>query len=96
MLRRIIRFGSEDIGFSDSNALNLAINVYNVYHYLGIRECNIHLAEEVIYMSIAPKSNSCEIGYRKSSFNKKILVLSLFLFIKEMKINERFRIWKKL
>ena len=61
--RRIIRFASEDIGLADTNALNVAINVYQACHYIGMPECNVHLTEAVIYMSLAPKSNSCDVAY---------------------------------
>ena len=61
--RRIIRFASEDIGLADTNALNVAINVYQACHYIGMPECNVHLTEAVIYMSLAPKSNACDIAY---------------------------------
>ena len=69
--RRIVRFASEDIGLSDTNALNVAINVYNACHYLGMPECNVHLAEAVIYMSLAPKSNACYNAYLKASSDAK-------------------------
>ena len=61
--RRIIRFASEDIGLADTNALNVAINVYQACHYIGMPECNVHLTEAVIYMSLAPKSNACDVAY---------------------------------
>ena len=57
--RRIVRFASEDVGLADTNALNVAINVYHACHFLGMPECNVHLTEAVIYMSLAPKSNAC-------------------------------------
>ena len=53
--RRIARFASEDIGLADTNALNVAINVYQACHFICMPECNVHLAEAVIYMSLAPK-----------------------------------------
>lgn len=65
--RRIIRFASEDIGLADTNALNVAINVYQACHFLGMPECNVHLSEAVIYMSLAPKSNACDIAYQLAS-----------------------------
>ena len=46
--RRITRFASEDIGLADTNALNVAINVYQACHYIGMPECNVHLTEAVI------------------------------------------------
>ncbi|MBR4261876.1 MAG: replication-associated recombination protein A [Bacilli bacterium] len=63
LARRICRFASEDIGLADTNALNVAINVYHACHFIGVPECNVHLAEAVIYMSLAPKSNSCYMAY---------------------------------
>ncbi|MED4265318.1 replication-associated recombination protein A [Priestia megaterium] len=56
--RRLIRFASEDIGLADNNALNLAINVFQACRYIGLPECDIHLTQCVIYLSLAPKSNS--------------------------------------
>lgn len=61
--RRIVRFASEDIGLADTNALNVAINVYQACHFLGYPECNVHLTEAVVYMSLAPKSNALYVGY---------------------------------
>lgn len=69
--RRITRFASEDIGLADTNALNVAINVYHACHFIGMPECNVHLAEAVIYMSLAPKSNSCDVAYQKASMDAK-------------------------
>ena len=65
--RRITRFASEDIGLADTNALNVAVNVYHACHFIGYPECNVHLAEAVIYMSLAPKSNSCDVAYHLAS-----------------------------
>ena len=61
--RRITRFAAEDIGLADTNALNVAINVYHACHFIGMPECNVHLTEAVIYMSLAPKSNACYMAY---------------------------------
>ena len=69
--RRIVRFASEDIGLADTNALNVAINVYNACHFIGMPECNVHLSEAVIYMSLAPKSNSCYNAYMLASSDAK-------------------------
>lgn len=65
--RRITRFASEDIGLADTNALNVAINVYHACHFIGMPECNVHLTEAVIYMSLAPKSNACDVAYTLAS-----------------------------
>ena len=69
--RRITRFASEDIGLADTNALNVAINVYQACHFIGMPECNVHLTEAVIYMSLAPKSNACDVAYRLASSDAK-------------------------
>ena len=69
--RRITRFAAEDIGLADTNALNVAINVYHACHFIGMPECNVHLSEAVIYMSLAPKSNSCDIAYQLASTDAK-------------------------
>ena len=71
LARRICRFASEDIGLADTNALNVAVNVYHACHFIGVPECNVHLAEAVIYMSIAPKSNACYNAYNYAASDAK-------------------------
>ncbi|RXJ06553.1 replication-associated recombination protein A, partial [Deinococcus metallilatus] len=56
--RRLIRFASEDIGLADNSALNLAVNVFQACRYIGLPECDVHLTQCVIYLSLAPKSNA--------------------------------------
>lgn len=56
--RRLVRFASEDIGLADTNALNVAVNVFQVCQFIGIPECDVHLVEAVTYLSLAPKSNA--------------------------------------
>lgn len=56
--RRLIRFASEDIGMADSHALQLAVSTYQACHFNGMPECDVNLAHCVIYLSMAPKSNS--------------------------------------
>ena len=69
--RRITRFAAEDIGLADTNALNVAVNVYHACHFIGMPECNVHLTEAVIYMSLAPKSNACYEAYNRASIDAK-------------------------
>ena len=57
--RRLVRFASEDVGMADSNALQVAVSVYQACHFLGMPECDVHLTHAVIYLSMAPKSNAC-------------------------------------
>lgn len=56
--RRIIIFASEDIGLADPNAINIANSAFQSIDVVGLPEARIILANAVIYMSLAPKSNS--------------------------------------
>ena len=69
--RRVTRFASEDIGLADTNALNVAVNAYQACHFIGMPECSVHLTEAVIYMSLAPKSNACEVAYMTAANDAK-------------------------
>ena len=62
--RRVVRFASEDVGMADTRALQLAVAAYQGSHYIGPPECNTILAEAVVYMALAPKSNSVYVGYK--------------------------------
>ena len=64
--RRVIRFSSEDIGMADPKALEIAVAAYNACHYIGVPECNVCLTEAVVYMSLAPKSNSLYMAYNSA------------------------------
>ncbi len=61
--RRITRFASEDVGLADPHALELAVAAYQACHFIGMPECSVHLTQAVVYMSLAPKSNSLYIAY---------------------------------
>lgn len=56
--RRVIRMASEDIGNADPRALQLAVNACDVYERLGSPEGELTLAQAVVYMAVAPKSNA--------------------------------------
>jgi len=56
--RRLIRFASEDVGLADPHALVQAIAAKDAVHFLGYPECNTALAQCVVYLATAPKSNS--------------------------------------
>jgi len=60
--RRLVRFASEDIGMADSNALLIANAAFQACHYLGVPECNVHIAHAVVYLSLAPKSNALDVA----------------------------------
>jgi len=63
VVRRLVRFASEDVGLADLGALRLAIAVKDAVHFLGMPECNTALAQLVVYLALAPKSNSIYTGY---------------------------------
>ncbi|KAL2634660.1 hypothetical protein R1flu_006139 [Riccia fluitans] len=54
--RRLVRFASEDVGLADPNALGVAVACYQACHFLGMPECNVNLAQCVVYLALAPKS----------------------------------------
>ena len=58
MARRLIRMASEDIGLADPRALRLALDAAEVYERLGSPEGELALAECVVYLAVAPKSNA--------------------------------------
>ncbi len=56
--RRIVRFATEDVGMADPSALTVAMRAVDCYRFLGSPEGDLALAEAVIYLALAPKSNS--------------------------------------
>ena len=63
LARRIIRMASEDIGLADPQALPLAIAAKDTYEMLGSPEGELALAEAVVYLALAPKSNAVYTAY---------------------------------
>jgi len=64
--RRIIRMASEDIGNADPRALQLAVNACDVYERLGSPEGELTLAQAVIYMAVAAKSNAVYVAFNEA------------------------------
>ena len=64
--RRVTRFASEDVGLADPHALEIAVAAYHACHFIGMPECSVHLTQAVIYMSMAPKSNSMDVAYLRA------------------------------
>jgi putative ATPase len=58
MARRLIRMASEDIGLADPRALRMALDAAEVYQRLGSPEGELALAQCVVYLAVAPKSNA--------------------------------------
>jgi putative ATPase len=72
MARRLIRMASEDIGLADPRALRLALDASEVYERLGSPEGELTLAQCVIYLAMAPKSNAAYMAYNEAKvFIKK-------------------------
>jgi putative ATPase len=56
--RRLIRFASEDIGMADPHALLVAVAAKEACHFNGMPECEVNLAQAVVHLAMAPKSNA--------------------------------------
>jgi putative ATPase len=65
ILRRLVRFASEDIGLADPSALTLALNARDAYDFLGSPEGELALAQAVIYLAAAPKSNRAYTAFNR-------------------------------
>ena len=63
MARRLVRMAAEDIGLADPRALRLALDAAEVYERLGSPEGELALAECVVYLAVAPKSNAVYKAY---------------------------------
>ncbi|MFA5026243.1 MAG: replication-associated recombination protein A [Candidatus Methylomirabilota bacterium] len=61
--RRLVRFASEDVGNADPSALSLALAARDSYHFLGSPEGELALAQLVVYLAVAPKSNAVYVAF---------------------------------
>jgi putative ATPase len=64
VLRRIVRFASEDIGLADSNALVIALAAKQAYDFLGSPEGELAIAQACLYCAAAPKSNAAYVAQK--------------------------------
>jgi putative ATPase len=64
--RRMVRFASEDIGLADPQALQVALSSMEAFHFIGLPEGELALAEAVVYLAAAPKSNAIYTAYGKA------------------------------
>lgn len=62
MFRRAIAMAAEDVGLADPEALKLAVAARDAYHMLGPPEGYLPLAQMVVYLATAPKSNSSKVA----------------------------------
>lgn len=66
ILRRLARFASEDVGLADPQALPLALAAWQAYERIGSPEGELNIAELVIYLATAPKSNASYMAFKAS------------------------------
>ena len=64
--RRLVRFASEDIGLAEPQALSIALRAKEAFEFLGPPEGELALAEAVIYLAAAPKSNRAYTAFAKA------------------------------
>jgi putative ATPase len=69
--RRMVRFASEDIGLADPQALNVALSSMQAFHFIGLPEGELALAEAAVYLATAPKSNALYLAYGKARADVK-------------------------
>jgi len=69
--RRVVRMASEDIGNADPRALQLALNAWEVQERLGSPEGELAIAQAVVYMAVAPKSNAVYKAFSMASRDAK-------------------------
>lgn len=71
LARRIIRMASEDIGLADPRAIEIASNACDVYERLGSPEGELTLAQAVVYLACAPKSNAVYVAFGEAMQDAK-------------------------
>ncbi len=64
IIRRIVRFASEDVGMADPQALVVCMAAQQAIQFIGLPEAELALAQAVVYCSVAPKSNALYAGYK--------------------------------
>jgi putative ATPase len=67
--RRLVRFASEDVGNADPAALTVAVAAKEAVHFIGMPEGNTALAQAVLYLATAPKSNAVYTAYQQAAFD---------------------------
>jgi putative ATPase len=64
--RRMVRFASEDVGMADPQALSIALASMQAFHFVGLPEGDLALAEAAVYLATAPKSNTLYLSYQQA------------------------------
>ncbi len=65
IVRRLIRFASEDVGMADPHALVVCVAAQQAVHFVGLPEANLALAQAVVHLATAPKSNALYEAYSR-------------------------------
>nr|WP_295663737.1 replication-associated recombination protein A [Polymorphobacter sp.] len=71
LLRRLVRFASEDIGLADSNALVVTLAAKDSYDFLGSPEGELAIAHACLYLATAPKSNAAYVAHKAATRSAK-------------------------
>jgi putative ATPase len=71
LLRRMVRFASEDIGLADSNALLVTLAAKDSYDFLGSPEGELAIAHACLYLATAPKSNAAYVAHKAATRSAK-------------------------
>ena len=66
IVRRLVRFASEDVGLADPDALRQTLAARDAVHFIGMPEGALALAQAVVYLALSPKSNSLYSGYKSA------------------------------
>jgi len=66
IIRRMVRFASEDVGLADPNALQVTISAKQSFEFIGPPEGYLAIIEAAVYLALAPKSNSLYTTYKKA------------------------------
>lgn len=71
IMRRLVRFASEDVGLADPQALNVCINATEAIKLIGMPDCDDVIIEATVYLALAPKSNAIDKAVQKAAADVK-------------------------
>lgn len=72
ILRRLLRMASEDIGNADPRAVQIVLNAWDSYERLGKEEGELFIAQAILYLASAPKSNAVYMAYKQCKMDPRI------------------------
>lgn len=71
ILRRMVRMATEDIGLADPHAMSLVLSAKDAYDFLGSPEGDLAIAEAIVYLALAPKSNAIYVAHKAAKGDAK-------------------------